>query len=65
MFGVAGALRLALASALLELIPAAGVDDQIAILLKENSSLLSYPTDFTRDIVPKSIHSHNDCKRST
>src|ERR1700753_217480 len=40
---------------------AAGVDDQIAILLKEHSPLLTYPTDFTRDIVPKAIHSHNDC----
>jgi len=39
---------------------AAGVDDQIAILLKEHSPLLTYPTDFTRDIVPKAIHSHND-----
>jgi len=39
---------------------AAVVDDQIAILLKEHSPLLSFPTDFTRDIVPKAIHSHND-----
>lgn len=39
---------------------AAGVDDQIAILLKQHSPLLSYPTDYTRDIVPKAIHSHND-----
>jgi hypothetical protein len=40
-----------------------GVDQQIAMLIKEQSPLLSYPTDFTRNIVPKAIHSHNDCKR--
>jgi len=37
-----------------------GVDQQIAMLIKEQSPLLSYPTDFTRNIVPKAIHSHND-----
>lgn len=39
----------------------AGVNDQIALLEKTKSSLLQYPTDFTQGIVPKAIHSHNDC----
>ncbi|KAJ6519918.1 hypothetical protein C8R45DRAFT_809166 [Mycena sanguinolenta] len=37
-----------------------GVFDEITMLEAANSSLLSYPTDFTRNIVPKAIHSHND-----
>ncbi|KAJ7630992.1 hypothetical protein FB45DRAFT_979176 [Roridomyces roridus] len=37
-----------------------GVFDEIAMLEAENSTLLQYPTDFTRNIVPKNIHSHND-----
>ncbi|KAH8119824.1 hypothetical protein DFH11DRAFT_10612 [Phellopilus nigrolimitatus] len=37
-----------------------GVDTQIAILEDSNSTLLQYPTQFTQNIVPKSIHSHND-----
>ncbi|KIJ38432.1 hypothetical protein M422DRAFT_176618 [Sphaerobolus stellatus SS14] len=39
---------------------AAGVNQQIADLEKANSSQLLYPTDFTQNIVPKAIHSHND-----
>ncbi|KZT30499.1 hypothetical protein NEOLEDRAFT_1159676 [Neolentinus lepideus HHB14362 ss-1] len=38
----------------------ATVDDQIVFLESSNSSLLRYPTQFTQNIVPKSIHSHND-----
>ncbi|KAJ7293671.1 hypothetical protein C8J57DRAFT_1269634 [Mycena rebaudengoi] len=37
-----------------------GIADAITMLEASNSSLLRYPTDFTRDIVPKTIHSHND-----
>ncbi|KAJ7103433.1 hypothetical protein B0H15DRAFT_212865 [Mycena belliarum] len=37
-----------------------GVLDEITMLEASNSSLLRYPTDFSRDIVPKGIHSHND-----
>ena len=39
----------------------AGVHKQIKDLIKSNSPLLQYPTQFTQDIVPKQIHSHNDC----
>lgn len=39
-----------------------GIDGQIAFLESSNSSLLVYPTQFTQGIVPKAIHSHNDCK---
>ena len=39
-----------------------GVDQQIAFLESSNSSLLLYPTQFTQGIVPKPIHSHNDCE---
>ena len=39
----------------------AGVHKQIKDLIKSNSPLLRYPTQFTQDIVPKQIHSHNDC----
>ncbi|OCH95820.1 hypothetical protein OBBRIDRAFT_719943 [Obba rivulosa] len=41
------------------------VDQQIAFLHASNSSLLRYPTQFTQNIVPKSIHSHNDYWRNT
>ena len=39
-----------------------GVDQQIAFLESSNSALLQYPTQFTQNIVPKAIHSHNDCE---
>lgn len=39
-----------------------GVDQFIANLEASNSSLLQYPTQFTQNIVPKQIHSHNDCE---
>ncbi|KAK2463061.1 hypothetical protein APHAL10511_004716 [Amanita phalloides] len=37
-----------------------GVLKQIQYLENSNSPLLRYPTQFTQDIVPKYIHSHND-----
>jgi len=37
-----------------------GVLDEITMLEATNSTLLRYPTDFTQNIVPKAIHSHND-----
>ncbi|KAH9849728.1 hypothetical protein C2E23DRAFT_896766 [Lenzites betulinus] len=37
-----------------------GVDQQIAQLEAANSKLLQYPTQFTQNIMPKMIHSHND-----
>jgi len=37
-----------------------GVLDEITMLETSNSTLLRYPTDFTQNIVPKGIHSHND-----
>ncbi|KAF8078538.1 hypothetical protein FPV67DRAFT_1688677 [Lyophyllum atratum] len=37
-----------------------GILKQIQSLQSSNSSLLRYPTQFTQDIVPKAIHSHND-----
>ncbi|KAF7347756.1 Alkaline phosphatase [Mycena venus] len=37
-----------------------GVLDEISMLEATNSTLLRYPTDFTQNIVPKAIHSHND-----
>ncbi|KAJ4490968.1 hypothetical protein J3R30DRAFT_3277281 [Lentinula aciculospora] len=37
-----------------------GVFDQITMLENSNSTLLQYPTQFTQNIVPKQIHSHND-----
>lgn len=40
-----------------------GVDQQIAQLESSNSKLLQYPTQFTQSIMPKAIHSHNDCER--
>ncbi len=39
-----------------------GVDQQIAQLESSNSKLLRYPTQFTQSIMPKAIHSHNDCE---
>ena len=39
-----------------------GVLKQIEYLESSNSPLLQYPTQFTQGIVPKYIHSHNDCK---
>ncbi|KAF9786975.1 PLC-like phosphodiesterase [Thelephora terrestris] len=38
----------------------ASVDKQIKDLITSDSPLLQYPTQFTQDIVPKQIHSHND-----
>ncbi|KAJ3852874.1 hypothetical protein EV368DRAFT_40083 [Lentinula lateritia] len=37
-----------------------GVLDQITMLEQSNSTLLQYPTQFTQNIIPKQIHSHND-----
>lgn len=39
-----------------------GVFQWIANLEASNSSLLRYPTQLTQNIVPKQIHSHNDCR---
>lgn len=39
-----------------------GVDQQIMQLEASNSKLLQYPTQFTQGIMPKMIHSHNDCE---
>jgi len=36
------------------------VDNQITTLENSNSPLIQYPTQFTQNIVPKPIHSHND-----
>ncbi|KAJ3994655.1 hypothetical protein F5050DRAFT_449471 [Lentinula boryana] len=36
------------------------VFNQITMLEESNSTLLQYPTQFTQNIVPKQIHSHND-----
>lgn len=41
-----------------------GVDQQIAQLESSNSKLLQYPTQFTQSIMPKAIHSHNDCEHA-
>lgn len=41
-----------------------GVDQAIAQLESSNSKLLQYPTQFTQGIMPKAIHSHNDCESS-
>lgn len=35
---------------------------QIAQLESSHSKLLQYPTQLTQNIVPKAIHSHNDCE---
>lgn len=42
-----------------------GVDQYILDLENSNFSGLFYPTQFTQSIVPKSIHSHNDCGYSS
>ena len=39
----------------------ATIDSQIDSLEKADSPLLKYPTQLTQNIVPKQIHSHNDC----
>lgn len=39
----------------------AGIHRQIRDLIKSNSSLLQYPTQVTQGIIPKRIHSLNDC----
>ena len=39
----------------------ATIDDVITKLENSQSPLLQYPTQLTQDIVPKQIHSHNDC----
>jgi len=39
----------------------AGIHKKIKDLIKSNSPLLQYPTQVTQDLVPKRIHSHNDC----
>ena len=39
-----------------------GVFQWISDLEASNSRLLRYPTQLTQDIVPKRIHSHNDCQ---
>ncbi|KZS93392.1 hypothetical protein SISNIDRAFT_454565 [Sistotremastrum niveocremeum HHB9708] len=36
------------------------IDRQIAFLVNSSSPQINYPTDFTQNIVPKPIHSHND-----
>ncbi len=40
----------------------ATVGQAIASLEDSNSPLLQYPTQFMQGIVPKQIHSHNDCE---
>lgn len=39
-----------------------GVVQEISLLEHNNSPLLLYPTQFTQNIIPKQIHSHNDCE---
>jgi hypothetical protein len=38
-----------------------GVSQAIIQLETSDSALLKYPTQYTQGIVPKKIHSHNDC----
>ena len=40
------------------------IDQQILQLEKSNDKRLQYPTQFTQGILPKPIHSHNDCEYS-
>ena len=40
----------------------ATVGQAIASLESSDSLLLQYPTQFTQNIVPKQIHSHNGCE---
>lgn len=42
----------------------ATISSVITALENSNSSLLQYPTQLTQNLVPKQIHSHNDCKSS-
>lgn len=35
---------------------------EIEHLESSNSRLLQYPTQLTQGVIPKAIHSHNDCK---
>lgn len=42
----------------------AGIGARIAALEASNSSTLQYPSQFTQNIMPKPIHSHNDCQYS-
>lgn len=39
----------------------ATIDAEIAALEASSSPLLQYPTQLTQNLVPKQIHSHNDC----
>jgi hypothetical protein len=41
-----------------------GVDQEIFELEHTKSPLLRYPTQYTQDIVPNRVHSHNDCTRN-
>lgn len=43
----------------------AGIGARIAALEASNSSTLQYPSQFTQNIMPKPIHSHNDCQYSS
>lgn len=60
-------MRVLLPSAILSLATLAaskpGVLKAIHNLENSHSPLLQYPTQFTQNIVPKYIHSHNDCTR--
>lgn len=40
----------------------ASIFAKIASLEASKSPLLQYPTQFTQAIIPKHIHSHNDCE---
>ena len=40
----------------------ATIDQVILALERSNSTLIQYPTQITQNIVPKPIHSHNDCE---
>lgn len=40
----------------------ASIFAKIASLEASKSPLLQYPTQFTQAIIPKQIHSHNDCE---
>jgi len=40
----------------------ATIDQQVLSLEKSNSGLLQYPSQLTQNVIPKFIHSHNDCK---
>lgn len=56
-------LRIALlASAAALVVGKAGIFDQIEALQSSGSNLIKYPTQVTQGIIPKWIHSHNDCE---